>query len=176
MSARKFTLEEVNRMDYPEFISVFGSVVENGPLAAATCWSSRPFSTPEELYQAFNVFMQSLTPQAKAGLVRCHPDLAGKLAKEGSLSRESESEQRAAGLLGMTESERKELAAVNSSYSAKFGFPFVVCARENKKEAIMTGIKSRLENSGSVELEKALGEISKIVYHRLVDIVKMVHL
>ena len=40
----------------------------------------------------------------------------------------------------------------------------------------MTGIKSCLENSASVELEKALGEISKIVYHRLVDIVKMVHL
>ena len=70
--------------------------------------------------------MSQIFTTYKAGLVRCYPDLAGKLAKEGSLSRESESEQRAAGLLGMTESERKELAAMNSSYSAKFGFPFVV--------------------------------------------------
>ena len=31
----------------------------------------------------------------------------------------------------------------------------------------MTGIKSRLEDSVSVELEKALGEISKIVYQIL---------
>ena len=163
----KLSMAEVNGMDYPEFISHFEGVLEHGTLAAATVWTSRPFPSPQALLQAFESFIHALDPQSKEGLVRCHPDLAGKLAEEGKLTRHSLEEQRVAGLLELSQLERTELSDLNARYKNKFGFPFVVCARENKKQAIFTGIRARLENSRSKEVERALAEIVKIAYHRL---------
>ena len=53
----------------------------------------------------------------------------------------------------------------------RFGFPFVICARENKKEAIFAGLKVRLGNSLQDEEQQALEEIGKIAWYRLNDIV-----
>ena len=51
------------------------------------------------------------------------------------LMEESLSEQRAAaGLLELSEEEREELAALNGHYKEKFGFPFVMCARERTRK------------------------------------------
>ena len=57
-------------------------------------------------------------------------------------------------------------------YRNKFGFPFVICARENKKEAILAGLEKRLENSSEFEIETGLKEVDKICKLRLLDIVK----
>lgn len=57
-------------------------------------------------------------------------------------------------------------------YRDKFGFPFVICARENKKEAILAGLETRIENSSQVEIETGLKEVAKICRLRLADIVK----
>lgn len=167
----KLSLEQVNAMDCPDFISHFGSVIEHGTLAAASVYASRPFRDITALHQAFNLFIQSLSGQARAGLIRCYPDLAGRLAEENRLNRESLEEHRAAGLLELTEEEREELRSLNSSYKDKFDFPFVVCARENRKEAIMREIRARLGNGLLDEVENALAEISKIAYHRISGIV-----
>lgn len=171
MSSKKVSVDQINRMDYTDFISTFGSVIEHCYLAAATVWSSRPFPDSQGLHQVFADFLHSLSTQAKSGVIRCHPDLAGRLAEEKKLTKESLSEQKAAGLLELTATERHKLASLNTSYKAKFGFPFVICARENKKEMIMKGIESRLENSVAEEVETALLEISKIAFHRIKDIV-----
>ena len=55
----------------------------------------------------------------------------------------------------------------NRVYRDKFGFPFVICARLNKKEAIMDGFRSRLVNSREAEIKTALEEIFKIARLRL---------
>ncbi len=166
----KLTLEAVNNMDYHEFITAFCSVIEHGTLAAATVWSGRPFSSQLALHQAFVLFLSSLPPQSKLGVVRCYPDLAGKSAGEGGLTEESHSEHKAAGLLELSKREMEEMVSLNDSYKEKFSFPFVICARENKKEAIMKGTISRLENSVAEEVDNALAEISKIAYHRITNI------
>lgn len=160
-------MDQVNGMDYPEFISVFGSVLEHGSLVAASVWGHRPFPTRQSLHDAFTSFLKELSVNTKAGLIRCYPDLAGKMAQENRLSRDSLDEHTRAGLLELTGAERAQLASLNSSYKDKFGFPFVICVTENKKEAIMKGIRTRLENSWSDEVESAITEISRIAYHRL---------
>ena len=58
----------------------------------------------------------------------------------------------------------------NAAYKAKFGFPFVICARLNKKEAILNGFKIRLNNSREQEIAAALAEIFKIAELRLRDL------
>lgn len=169
---KRLSLEEVNGMDFQQFTETFGSVIEQTPLVAATVWSSRPFQDLPSLHKAFTDFIQrDIFREARAGIIRCHPDLAGRLAEANQLSEESTREQKAAGLLELSDSERRELNSLNESYKERFGFPFVVCARENKKESIFAGLTARLGNSLQDEEQQSLKEISKIAWHRLNDIV-----
>ena len=59
----------------------------------------------------------------------------------------------------------------NAAYRAKFGFPFVICARLNRKEAILDGFRARLPNSREQEIQTALQEIFKIAELRLNDLI-----
>lgn len=47
------------------------------------------------------------------GILRSHPDLAGRVAAAGALTAESTLEQRAAGLSQLTAEEKAELAELN---------------------------------------------------------------
>ena len=105
----------------------------------------------------------------KLGLLRCHPDLAGRLATAGQLSLESTDEQISAGLLDLSPSESVTMAIRNDNYKAKFGFPFVICVRENKKAAILAGLEERLLNSADEELHLGIDNVKKIVRLRLHD-------
>ena len=101
---------------------------------------------------------------------RAHPDLVGKLAREGKLTRASTAEQKAAGLTSLSADEVKQFEAYNAQYREKFGFPFVICARENKKGAILKAFPERLQNSAPQEMNTALSEIYKIARLRLIDL------
>ena len=166
------TLEEVNNLGFQAFTEKLGSIIENTPLVAATIWSNRPFQSVKALHDTFCMFLTALPPETKAGILRCHPDLAGKLAMMSALSRESTKEQKGAGLLELSDSEREELTTLNHTYKKKFEFPFVICARENKKEAIFSGMRSRLSNDTKTETETGIREVCKIAWYRLVDIVR----
>jgi 2-oxo-4-hydroxy-4-carboxy-5-ureidoimidazoline decarboxylase len=60
---------------------------------------------------------------------------------------------------------------VSCSYREKFGFPFVICARENKAAAIMQGIRSRIHNSHQEELETGINEVEKICRLRVKELI-----
>jgi OHCU decarboxylase len=87
------------------------------------------------------------------------------------LTHESEGEQAAAGLSDLSSEERAAFESYNAEYKARFGFPFVICARLNKKDAILEAFPKRLLNSPEVERQTALAEISKIAWLRLQDLV-----
>lgn len=58
-------------------------------------------------------------------------------------------------------------------YKAKFKFPFVICARENKVDAILKGLNVRLNNSREEELIIGVNEVKKICKLRIEDIFKV---
>jgi 2-oxo-4-hydroxy-4-carboxy--5-ureidoimidazoline (OHCU) decarboxylase len=64
------------------------------------------------------------------------------------------------------------VSKLNKAYREKFGFPLVVCVRENTKETILASGKERLENSPAQERAGALVEIAKIANLRLRDILE----
>jgi len=70
----------------------------------------------------------------------------------------------------LTQEEIELFQKNNVGYQAKFGFPFVICARLNKKEAILKGFKARLNQSRQQEIQTALEEIFKIAEFRLQDL------
>ena len=108
---------------------------------------------------------------AKQGILRGFPDLAGKIAEAGQLTKESNSEHAAANLHILSNYEKELLQELNYRYKEKFGFPFVICARMNKKEAILKGLKDRYSNDIKEELETGIKQVLKICELRLKDIV-----
>ena len=90
-----------------------------------------------------------------------------------TLTSESKNEQKTAGLLDLSVEEQLLLSKNNASYMSKFQFPFVICARENKKDTILTNIVIRQENCKDVELNIGIEEVKKIARLRLMNIIEM---
>jgi 2-oxo-4-hydroxy-4-carboxy-5-ureidoimidazoline decarboxylase len=59
----------------------------------------------------------------------------------------------------------------NATGREKSGFPFIICARLNKKEAILAGFEGRLNNLPDREAKTALEVIFKIADLRLGDLI-----
>ena len=167
----KLNLSLVNTLDFEDFISAFGSIVEDCRQAAAFVWEEIPFRDVSTLCESFEGYILDLSPKNQKGVVRCHPDLAGKLSRKGKLSKSSTEEQTSAGLLDLTEEEWSEFSSLNNMYKLKFGFTFVICARENKKDTIRRELRKRLQNSEEEELKTAIEEVIKISTLRVKDLV-----
>ncbi|KAG7487296.1 hypothetical protein MATL_G00021720 [Megalops atlanticus] len=163
-------IETVNSLSYEEFIELFGGVVERCPLAAAAVWSRRPFGCVSDVEAGIGEFIDSLSESGKEGLVRCHPDLAGRELASGTLTAESQREQEGAGLASLQAEEAAQIAGLNREYKQRFGFPFVICARTSDKAAILQQLQQRLRNLRSQELLHAVQEIKKICHLRLQDL------
>ncbi|MDQ3705341.1 MAG: 2-oxo-4-hydroxy-4-carboxy-5-ureidoimidazoline decarboxylase [Chloroflexota bacterium] len=166
------TIEEVNSLDQEQFVSRLGFLFEGSPWIGREAWHARPFASLDDLHQALCRVMYGATQEQQVSLIRAHPDLVGRAALSGSLTPESTREQASAGLDRLTPEEVATFGRLNSEYKARFDFPFVVCARENKKDSILAGFASRMNNSRGEEISTALREISKIAYLRLLDVMQ----
>ncbi|XP_073439452.1 putative 2-oxo-4-hydroxy-4-carboxy-5-ureidoimidazoline decarboxylase isoform X1 [Dendrobates tinctorius] len=186
-------LEAINSMNYEQFLDIFGNVIEKCPMITAAVWSTRPFSTICDVEDSVYEFIESLPTSeiffykrnfftkifiqhcngnlGKEGILRCHPDLAGRELTSGTLTMESQQEQRQAGLTSLNSRESERMTLLNTRYKQKFGFPFVICAKMADKEKIMEELTVRLLNTPSEELHKGIDEVKKICHLRLQDIV-----
>jgi 2-oxo-4-hydroxy-4-carboxy-5-ureidoimidazoline decarboxylase len=164
------SLTQLNTFPRDEFIRIVGPVFEHSPWIAEAAWLKRPFASVEALQAALCEIVRVAGEEKQLALIRAHPDLVGKLALAGQLTRESTGEQASAGLDRLTAQEVELFQQNNAAYKEKFGFPFVICARLNKKEAILNGFKVRLQNSREQEIQAALAEIFKIAELRLRDL------
>ena len=107
------------------------------------------------------------SPEEQLALIRAHPELAGKAAVDGSLTRASAAEQASAGLDRLTQAEFDRFHALNAAYREKFGFPFIICVRLTDKAGILAAMKSRLANDRETEIATAIAQIGEIVRLRL---------
>lgn len=173
MSAERMSLATVNALGADEFVARFGGVFEHSPWVAERAGGSRPWASLAGLHAAMCEAVRDATSQEQLALIRAHPDLVGRAALAGTLTRESTAEQQAAGLDpgALTAEDIARFAAGNAAYRERFGFPFVVCARENPKATILAGLDERLGNDRETEVATALGEVEKIAWHRLTDLV-----
>ena len=133
------SMSQVNGLNYEEFIDYFGNIIEHCPICAAAVWKNRPFQNINELHDNICKFVDQLSDigdssfiafidllccrfktlnrfscEGKEGILRLHPDLAGKLADVGNLTGESAAEQKAAGLDLMTLEEKATLKEANA--------------------------------------------------------------
>ena len=163
------TLPTLNALDRDSFVAAIGHVFEHSPWIAAETWERRPFRDPVHLQAELCATLRNAPRERQLGLIRAHPDLAGRLAQQRSLTVESSREQASAGLDRLSEAEFARIQKLNADYRARFEFPFVICARLNAKDAILAAMEVRVMNSAAVEFQTALGEIEKIARLRLSD-------
>lgn len=164
------TLIQLNSLSRAEFVRLVGPVFEHSPWIAEATWTRRPFASVAALHAALCETVRGAGQDRQLALIRAHPDLVGKLALAGQLTKESTGEQSSAGLNRLTPEEIQLFQTNNAAYKAKFGFPFIICARMNKKAAILNGFTARLQNSRDSEIQTALEEIFKIAELRLGDL------
>ena len=172
MTRQKRTLEEINALEKEAFVQALSGLFEGRPWIVARAWSKRPFSSVGALHQVLCSVMYESSPGQQVALLSAHPDLVGRAALAGTLSPASTSEQAAAGLDRLTPTEIAAFQHYNQAYRARFGFPFVICARENKKESILAGFALRLTHTYEQEIHLALTEVAKICALRLSDLVE----
>jgi len=161
-------LAELNALGREEFTRLLGPVFEHSPWVVARTCSQRPFRSREDLHAALCDTVAKASDDEKFSLIRAHPDLIG----DDEITEASRAEQASAGLDHASPEEVKQFREYNRQYRERFGFPFVICARLNKKEAIARAFPVRLRNSREQEMQTALDEIYKIADLRLGDIVQ----
>ena len=149
----------------------FGGVFEESPWIAREAWEARPFGSVDALHAAMVWVVEHSPASARLELIRAHPDLAGKAAIAGELTPESTREQASAGLDRLTPAQYERITGLTAAYRERFGFPFVVCAREHTPDSIIDAAARRLEADPDEEEQTALTEIAKIARLRLADLV-----
>ena len=166
------SLERLNTLDQSGFVAALGGIFEGQPWIVTDAWAARPFSDMDALYSALCQVMYAAPSERKVALIQAHPNLVGRAARTGTLGPASTAEQAAAGLNDLTADEIATFERLNAEYQQRFGFPFVICARENKKESILAGFAARMHNTRDQEIATALDEIAKICRLRLLDTVQ----
>jgi 2-oxo-4-hydroxy-4-carboxy-5-ureidoimidazoline decarboxylase len=166
------SVAQLNSLDQTAFTAALGHLFEHSPWVAEETWSRRPFRDAEHLHAELCSTMRTASRERQLTLIAAHPDLAGRLAQQNQLTAESAKEQASAGLNRMSEEELSEFQRLNSAYRERFGFPFIICARLNARDAILRAMRERLNHSASEELAAAATEIEKIARLRLEDLMK----
>lgn len=171
MPIARIAVSDLNTLDQAAFVAALAGIFEGPPWIVSQAWHDRPFADREDLHRALCAVMHSAPVEQQIALIRAHPDLVGKAALAGTLTPASTGEQAAAGLDRLTPEEIATFQDLNARYHETFGFPFVICARENKKASILAGFTTRLANTREQEIVTALQEIAKIANLRLNDTV-----
>jgi OHCU decarboxylase len=172
MTAPALTLAQINALDRTSLVFALGHLFEGSPWIVEAAWDARPFATLDDLQTKLATVMYAAPVEQQIALIQAHPDLVGRAALAGTLTPASTGEQAAAGLGQLTPDEIATFTRLNAEYRERFGFPFVICARENKKESILSGFAQRMSHTRDAEIATALAEIAKISHLRLLDTIR----
>ncbi|WP_194097058.1 allantoinase PuuE [Marivivens aquimaris] len=157
-------------MDKDTFVSTYGSIFEHSPWIAERAFDLELGPAHDRavgLHNALCRMFRSATDDEKMGVLTAHPDLAGKLAAAKRLTADSTSEQASAGLDALTDGEREEFTRLNTAYTEKHGFPFIIAVRDHDKAGILNAFKERVSNDTETEFKTACGQVERIALHRL---------
>ncbi|MGR3804964.1 allantoinase PuuE [Marinibacterium profundimaris] len=159
-----------SEMEKPAFVEAYGGIFEHSPWIAEGAFELElgpAHDTAVGLQNALARVFRSAGEDRKLEVLRAHPDLAGKLAEAKRLTEDSTSEQASAGLDALTDAERDEFTALNTAYTEKFGFPFIIAVRDHDKPGILAAFKRRLEQDRDTEFAEACKQVERIALLRL---------
>lgn len=169
------TLSDLNHADAATFVQSLHGIYEHSPWIAERAAPARPFATVSALKLALQAVVNAASADEQLGLIRAHPELAGKAAIAGELTAESTNEQAASGLNLCSAEEYALLHQLNADYNARFGFPFILAVKGPTgkgltRRAIIDTFTRRLKHQRAAEMAECLRQIHRIAELRLNDL------
>jgi 2-oxo-4-hydroxy-4-carboxy-5-ureidoimidazoline decarboxylase len=161
------TLSELNAASKSDFVAALANIFEYSPWIAEQAASLRPFAGIVQLFDAMKAAVDHAPAELRLALIKAHPDLANKTQRAAGLTAESDAEQNSVGLDRLSDAEYEAFERVNNAYRAKFGFPYIVCARRQTKDSILSDFERRLPNDAKTETQRSIDEIFRIAALRL---------
>ncbi|MFG6430398.1 2-oxo-4-hydroxy-4-carboxy-5-ureidoimidazoline decarboxylase [Roseateles sp. LYH14W] len=167
-------LDDLNNASATDFVALLDGTYEHSPWIAERAAAARPYLSLAALKVALARVVREASVDEQLGLIRAHPELAGKAAVAGELTAESTNEQQKAGLTACTADEFAKLQKLNADYNARFGFPFILAVRGPRgtgftRAEIIATFERRLRAHPDVERAECLRQIHRIAEIRLND-------
>ena len=168
-------LDELNSMEAPAFAAALGGIYEHSPWIPERAAAARPFATLAALKLALEDAVARASRDEQLGLLRAHPELAGRAAIAGELTRESTGEQAKSGLTQCSPEQFEMLQRLNAEYNARFGFPFILAVKGPTgegltREQVIATFARRLRNRPDDEMAECLRQVHRIAEMRLNDL------
>lgn len=168
------SIEQLNAATPEQVAALLDGTYEHSPWIAQRAAAARPFRSLAHLKHALVQAVSKATDEEQLGLIRAHPELAGKAMVSKTLTAESTHEQGKAGLTECTPEEFAKIQQLNADYNAKFGFPFILAVRGPRgtglsKREIIDTFERRLHHPADFERGEALRNIHRIAEIRLDD-------
>jgi OHCU decarboxylase len=159
-----------SEMERETFVATYGGIFEHSAWIAERAWELELGPTHDSargLHSALARVFRTASEADRLGVLKAHPDLAGKLAAAKRLTLESSAEQASAGLDALTDAEREAFTGLNAAYTEKFGFPFIIAVRDHDKASILDAFRRRLEQGREAEFAEACTQVERIAELRL---------
>ncbi|MDH0864604.1 2-oxo-4-hydroxy-4-carboxy-5-ureidoimidazoline decarboxylase [Mitsuaria sp. GD03876] len=175
--APALTLDLLNAADETRFVALLDGIYEHSPWIARRAFAARPaagFASLAALKHAMATVVREAALDEQLGLIRAHPELAGKAMVARTLTAESTNEQGKAGLTDCTPEEFARLQQLNADYNARFGWPFILAVRGPRGDGLSRGqiietFARRLNAHPDIERAECLRNIHRIAEIRLND-------
>ncbi len=162
-----------SQMDKDAFVAAYGGIFEHSPWVAERAHALELGPAHDSATGLHNVLCRAFRTAnqgERLGVLTAHPDLAGKLAAAKRLTDESTSEQASAGLDALTADEHATFTRLNTAYTEKFGFPFIIAVRDHDKAGILAAFERRINNTRDTEFAEACRQVERIAEFRLMDL------
>ncbi|PHQ62992.1 allantoinase PuuE (plasmid) [Sulfitobacter sp. OXR-159] len=159
-------------MDRGTFVAEFGGMFEHSPWIAEGAFDLELGATHDNaagIHNALARVFRDASEEQRLGVLTAHPDLAGKLAAAGRLTKESTAEQAGAGLDLLTDEERETFQNLNAEYVERHGFPFIIAVKDNTKSSILEAFHRRIKNNRDTEFSEACRQVERIAELRLIE-------
>ena len=145
-------------------------IYEHSPWIVEKAFPLKPFQDIDHLANALQEIVLNAPTDAQLKLIRAHPELAGKAAIKKELTADSNREQSGAGLDQCSPEEFEKLNFLNTTYNAKFGFPFILAVKGHNRNSIIEAFSQRLNNNYEVEFRECIDQIGLIAKFRLINL------
>ena len=177
MNTALLTLDALNAAGEDDFVALLDGLYEHSPWIARRAFALRPprgFASTAALKHAMATVVREAALDEQLGLIRAHPELAGKAMVANTLTAESTNEQSRAGLTHCSAEEFERLQQLNADYNARFGWPFILAVRGPRGEGlsrqqIIDTFARRLNAHPDIERAECLRNIHRIAEIRLND-------
>ena len=161
------SIDKVNQLTKNDFIDIFGNVFEKTYWIADKAFNLKPYKNFDELLSSFIKIFEKSSKEDFLKIFNAHPELV----VQKKLTIESKKEQANAILNQCSDQEFMEFKQLNTYYTKKFGFPFIIAVKGKKKKEILENFRQRFTNDTSIEFNEAKEQVKKIATFRLNEII-----